>query len=58
KGDILLCGHTHIPKCAEHEGFVYMNPGSVSIPKEGSDNIFGISEIPKSKIGEIPKFNK
>ena len=35
-GDILLCGHTHVPKCAEHEGFLYMNPGSVSIPKEGS----------------------
>jgi len=36
KGDILLCGHTHVPKCTDHEGFVYMNPGSVSIPKEGS----------------------
>ncbi len=40
KGDILLCGHTHIPKCAEHEGFVYMNCGSVSIPKEGSDRSY------------------
>lgn len=36
KGDILLCGHTHVPKCVRHENFVYMNPGSVSIPKEGS----------------------
>lgn len=36
KGDILLCGHTHVPKCAEYENFVYMNPGSASIPKEGS----------------------
>ena len=36
KGDILLCGHTHVPKCVEHENFVYMNPGSASIPKEGS----------------------
>ena len=34
--EILLCGHTHIPKCTPHDGFVYMNPGSVSIPKEGS----------------------
>ena len=38
--EILLCGHTHIPKCAPHEGFVYMNPGSVSIPKEGSAHSF------------------
>ena len=36
KGDILLNGHTHVPKCTEHENFVYMNPGSTSIPKENS----------------------
>ena len=36
KGDILLCGHTHVPKCTEHADYIYMNPGSVSIPKEGS----------------------
>lgn len=36
KGDILLHGHTHVPKCAEYEDYTYMNPGSVSIPKEGS----------------------
>ena len=35
-GDILLCGHTHVPVCVPHETFVYMNPGSVSIPKDGS----------------------
>lgn len=35
-GDILLHGHTHIPKCTEHENYTYMNPGSVSIPKEDS----------------------
>jgi len=36
KGDILLHGHTHVPKCVEHENYIYMNPGSVSIPKENS----------------------
>lgn len=36
KGDILLHGHTHVPKCVEHETYTYMNPGSVSIPKEDS----------------------
>ncbi len=34
--EILLCGHTHVPKCVQKENFCYMNPGSVSIPKEGS----------------------
>ena len=36
KGDVLLNGHTHVPKCVKHGGYTYMNPGSVSIPKEGS----------------------
>lgn len=35
-GDILLRGHTHVPKCVEHDRYIYMNPGSVSIPKEDS----------------------
>ena len=33
---ILLHGHTHVPACAAHEGYAYLNPGSVSIPKENS----------------------
>ncbi len=37
KGDILLCGHTHVTACEEREGYVYMNPGSVSMPKEGTN---------------------
>jgi len=36
EGGILLNGHTHIPKCKEYGNYIYMNPGSVSIPKEGS----------------------
>ena len=36
KGDILLHGHTHIPKCEALGEYIYMNPGSVSIPKENS----------------------
>ena len=36
KGDILLNGHTHVPKCEAFGDFLYLNPGSVSIPKEGS----------------------
>lgn len=36
KGDILLNGHTHVPKCIDRGDYVYMNPGSVSIPKENS----------------------
>ncbi len=35
-GDILLHGHTHVPACNEHGSYTYINPGSVSIPKENS----------------------
>ena len=35
-GDVLLCGHTHVPAFDRHETFIYVNPGSVSIPKNGS----------------------
>ena len=44
KGDILLNGHTHIPKCTEHETYIYMNPGSVSIPKDNSYHGYMILE--------------
>ena len=36
-GDVLLHGHTHIPAWeAFGDGNLYLNPGSVSIPKNGS----------------------
>lgn len=43
-GDILLNGHTHVPKCSEYKDFIYMNPGSVSIPKENSAHSYMILE--------------
>ena len=33
-GDVLLSGHTHIPLAAEEEGLVFLNPGSIALPKE------------------------
>lgn len=39
-GDILLHGHTHVPAWEEHPTHIYVNPGSVSIPKEGSPNSY------------------
>ena len=44
KGDILLTGHTHIPAWEEYDNFLYLNPGSVSIPKEGSEHGYMIYE--------------
>ena len=36
EGEILLNGHTHIPANQDMGTYTYMNPGSVSIPKDGS----------------------
>ena len=34
KGDVLFNGHTHVSRIEEIGDFLYVNPGSVSIPKE------------------------
>ena len=44
KGDILLHGHTHVPACEDCGDFTYLNPGSVSIPKENSPHSYMIYE--------------
>lgn len=43
-GDIILHGHTHIPRCEEINGVMFLNPGSVSIPKEHSECSYMIYE--------------
>lgn len=43
-GDFLLCGHTHVPACRRREGFTYLNPGSVSIPKGGAPHGYCLLE--------------
>lgn len=42
--DILLHGHTHIPIIKDMGSYTYVNPGSVSIPKEDSDHSYLIME--------------
>lgn len=42
KGDALLFGHIHVPKCYEENGILILNPGSVSIPKENSHHSYMI----------------
>ena len=41
QGDVLLHGHTHVPAWTEFgQGNLYLNPGSVSIPKENSPHSY------------------
>ncbi|MBS6194729.1 MAG: phosphodiesterase [Clostridiales bacterium] len=44
KGDIFLHGHTHVLQAKEVDGITILNPGSVSIPKEGNPPTYAILE--------------
>ncbi len=52
-GDILLHGHTHVQTIDESRNYTYMNPGSVSLPKNGmpksymiyEDGVFSLREL-------------
>ena len=56
-GDTVLYGHTHIPACEDVQGITFINPGSVSIPKNGSTRGYIIYEdgciTRKSLTGDI-----
>ena len=46
KGDILLHGHTHVPAWTSFGNEnLYLNPGSISIPKEKSEHGYIIIDI-------------
>lgn len=61
KGDILLHGHTHILAAENRESYVYLNPGSVSIPKNGNvpsymiyeDDCFTIKDLEGSVLKQL-----
>ncbi len=53
KGDYLVNGHTHIPANESMGDFTYINPGSVSIPKNGSGHGYMIFENGKFTLKEL-----
>ncbi len=53
KGTVLLHGHTHVPVMEDHGDFTYINPGSVSIPKENSAHSCLILESGKFTFVEL-----
>lgn len=52
RGDYLMNGHTHIGMIEDKGEFIYLNPGSVSIPKDGKHS-YMIYENGEFKIKEI-----
>ena len=54
EGDILIHGHTHVLKAQQMDGYILLNPGSVSIPKEGNPATYAVLE---NSIFTIKDFN-
>ena len=44
EGTVLLNGHFHVPAARNHGSWHYINPGSTSIPKDGSANSYLVLE--------------
>lgn len=59
EGDILLNGHFHVPAGEQVGKYIYLNPGSISIPKENSEHSYMIIEdnvyLWKNLEGEVYK---
>ena len=53
KGDILMHGHTHVLRADKAGEYYILNPGSVSIPKEGNPSSYGIWEDGLFEIREL-----
>ena len=52
-GDVLVHGHTHVLKAEQMEGYIWLNPGSVSIPKEGNPPTYAVLEDGVFRIKEL-----
>lgn len=44
EGDVFLQGHTHVLRAEKKKGIIFLNPGSVSIPKEGNPPTYATLE--------------
>ena len=60
RGDLLMSGHIHIPVCRELDGVTLLNPGSVSLPKDGTPHSYmtlsdGVFRWKNVETGEVFK---
>jgi len=52
-GAVLVSGHTHLYVLKKENGFIFLNPGSISFPKGGNPATYGLFS---DKIFEIRRF--
>lgn len=51
--DVVLFGHTHVPLSEERDGILFLNPGSLTLPRGGSSSSFAILELSKGKAAGV-----
>ncbi|WP_410208380.1 phosphodiesterase [Fusobacterium sp.] len=52
-GDVLIYGHFHIPMIERKNEILFLNPGSISLPKNNSEHSFAILEKNKFTIKNL-----
>ena len=53
KIDMFLSGHTHIPVLKRENGIIFLNPGSITLPKQDNPNTYAIIYENKITIYDI-----
>lgn len=44
KGDVFAFGHIHLPVAEKKGDYYFINPGSITLPKENNPNSYGVLE--------------
>lgn len=50
EASVCLFGHTHMPELFYHSGILFMNPGSMYLPRDGRMPSYGVLEITDGQI--------
>lgn len=50
KVDVVLFGHTHVSVIKEFRDITIMNPGSISLPRDGKNGSYGLLEIQENGV--------
>ena len=53
EADIVIHGHTHLRMNEEYKGIRFINPGSLSIPKDGKPGSYIVAELKNGAINNI-----
>lgn len=52
-GSVFVYGHTHILRAEKRNNIFYLNPGSITLPKENNPHTYGLLEDTSFKIKDL-----